>query len=150
MSGRSSWGGGRGNRGGGGYRGGTEGHSNWGLKKNVSEAGTALGKKLQTLDGRSYKEYIQIKDAWKLGEGTVIIDHVQGDPFAKPSKVRYILPQTAGKFPAFTTETFDQRIATADFLTRIFASKMSEDFVYFVKIGQAKHETKKIIKSGID
>jgi len=43
---------------------------------------------LRRIDGRSYPAYRDLKGRWELGGLTLLIDHVQGDPFAAPSKVR--------------------------------------------------------------
>ena len=48
------------------------------------------------------------------------IDHVQGDPFASPSRVRVIVNRHFNKFPG---ELFDEKyktVALCDFLTRLF------------------------------
>ncbi|NES85092.1 MAG: ATPase, partial [Moorea sp. SIO2B7] len=54
---------------------------------------------LRQLDGRSYKAYKNIKGSYQFPDFTLIIDHVQGDPFASPSKFRIKIPQSVAKFP---------------------------------------------------
>jgi predicted ABC-class ATPase len=47
-----------------------------------------LGSLLRRIDGRSYPAYRDLKGRWMLSQLELIVDHVQGDPFAAPSKVR--------------------------------------------------------------
>ena len=49
---------------------------------------------------------------------TLYIDHVQGDPFAAPSKVRVRLPQSSAQLPADLFANDVRRIALEDFLAR--------------------------------
>ena len=46
-----------------------------------------LQKLLQNIEGKSYKAYKDIKGSYHFDNYTVTIDHVQGDPFAAPSRV---------------------------------------------------------------
>jgi hypothetical protein len=47
-----------------------------------------LGRILNRIDGRGYKAYREIRGEFELGSGSLFIDHVQGDPYAAPSKLR--------------------------------------------------------------
>lgn len=79
-----------------------------------------LKKDLVRIDGRSYKAYKDLEGQYNFNKYILSIDHVQGDPFASPSRVRVIVKQGIAKFPI---ELFDKKyknIATADFLTRLF------------------------------
>lgn len=71
---------------------------------------------LHRIDGRSYPAYRDLKGRWHLGECTLTIDHVQGDPFASPSRVRVALCTGLTGL-----EDADARLATADWLLRRFA-----------------------------
>ncbi|MUV36664.1 hypothetical protein JNUCC1_00467 [Lentibacillus sp. JNUCC-1] len=54
-----------------------------------------MNKLLQTLkriDGNSYKAYKDIRGTYEFNNFTLYIDHVQGDPFAAPSKIRLVIP----------------------------------------------------------
>ncbi len=73
---------------------------------------------LDRIDGRSYPSYRDLKGSWCLGDVTIEIDHVQGDPFAAPSRVRAIRP--TGIDPSVCTDP-DQRVAAEDWLLRQFA-----------------------------
>ena len=47
-----------------------------------------LRRTITRIDGKGYKAYKDIKGLYAFGLYTLIIDHVQGDPFAAPSRVR--------------------------------------------------------------
>ena len=59
-----------------------------------------LRQHLLQLDNRGYKAYKDIQGNYDFSEFTLIIDYVQGDPFASPSKFRVIVPPTLLKFLA--------------------------------------------------
>lgn len=75
---------------------------------------------LNHLDGKSYKAYHDIKGEFQFDRFTIFIDHVQGDPFAKPSRIRIRIPQQYAQFPEDTTNTKSRTIALRDFLARNF------------------------------
>lgn len=76
---------------------------------------------LERLDGKSYGAYKEVKGAWDLGHCVLHVDYVQGDPFARPSRVRAAFPPAAAELPEWTRSTRDRRRATADFLNRALA-----------------------------
>ncbi len=47
---------------------------------------------LRRIDGRGYPAYRELEGAWRLGDLELVVDHVQGDPFAAPSRVRVRVP----------------------------------------------------------
>jgi len=57
-----------------------------------------LKKILRRLDRRGYKAYKELKGQYDFSEYLLIIDHVQGDPFAVPSKVRVRVPHSSVYF----------------------------------------------------
>ncbi len=73
---------------------------------------------LRRIDGRSYGAYKDIRGAYQLHDWTLCIDHVQGDPFAAPSRLRLKLPLTAAGFPAALQTPPIRNTALCDFLTR--------------------------------
>lgn len=54
---------------------------------------------LLKLDNANYKAYKALRGKYQFDKFTLVIDRVQGDPFAAPSQVRVIIPQKVGKFP---------------------------------------------------
>ncbi len=75
---------------------------------------------LLQLDGRGYKAYKDIKGSYKFPDFTLIINRVQGDPFASPSQVRVQLPQSVAGFPPNLYQNRSREIALRDYLTRSF------------------------------
>ncbi len=75
---------------------------------------------LLQLDGRGYKAYKDIKGSYNFPDFTLIIDRVQGDPFASPSQVRVQLPQSVAGFPRNLYQNRSREIALRDYLTRQF------------------------------
>jgi predicted ABC-class ATPase len=75
---------------------------------------------LLKLDQQSYKAYKQIAGSYKFPDFTLIIDYVQGDPFAAPSRLRVLIPQSEADFPAELYRSPSREIALRDYLNRQF------------------------------
>ena len=80
-----------------------------------------LKSQLLERDNASYKAYKDIRGKYKFAQFTLIIDRVQGDPFAAPSQVRVVIPQSVGKFPPRLYQNKSREVATRDYLARQFA-----------------------------
>ncbi len=84
-----------------------------------------LRKLLQRLDGRGYRAYGELRGAWALPGVELHVDHVQGDPFAAPSKLRL---RVAAERAALPSELFAgrvRRIALQDLLARQARGRIS-------------------------
>jgi predicted ABC-class ATPase len=77
-----------------------------------------LEKALTGIDGQNYKEYKKIKGEYQFDDFNLIIDHVQGDPFAVPSKVRVRVNQNIALFPMDTYYLPVRSKGLRDFLAR--------------------------------
>jgi predicted ABC-class ATPase len=84
-----------------------------------------LARTLAQLDGRGYPGYKQITGAWGDDALTLAVDHVQGDPFATPSRLRIRLAPEIHQLPLDLCATPTRRMALADFLLRRFAAVLS-------------------------
>lgn len=84
-----------------------------------------LHARLLRIDGRGFKAYKEIKGAYNAGRFTLHIEHVQGDPFADPSRLRAKIPASSARLPAWALASAVRRIATADYLNRAFASALT-------------------------
>ena len=85
----------------------------------------ALRDALRRIDGRGYKAYKSIAGTYRFPDGIELhIDHVQGDPFAAPSRLRVSVPERVAAFPDWTRRTPSRRTALGDFLTRAFAREI--------------------------
>ncbi len=84
-----------------------------------------LRQSILAMEHKSYPAYKSLAGRYQFDSYVLCIDHVQGDPFASPSKVHVELaPRTAG-FPAQLYDTKEKRIALEDYLTRKFGRELS-------------------------
>lgn len=75
---------------------------------------------LTRIDRRGYPAYKDIRGMYSFPEYVLSIDHVQGDPFAAPSKLSVYVDGRNGGFPRKLYDTRYRRIALQDQLTRGF------------------------------
>ena len=75
---------------------------------------------LSRIDGRGYKAYKDIQGSYRFPNFMLCIDHVQGDPFASPSRIRIQISQTVSRFPEALFRSAPRKIGLEDYLTRIF------------------------------
>lgn len=80
----------------------------------------ALRERLLRLDGRGYPAYKDLRGRHALPGFDLYIDHVQGDPFAAPSRLRVAVPRAAAAAPDELVATPLQRTALCDHLARVF------------------------------
>lgn len=73
---------------------------------------------LSRIDGKGYKAYKDLAGSYDLGRFSLCVDHVQGDPFAAPSRMRVRVPMGGAGFPAFLFENKVRRLAFEDFVAR--------------------------------
>ena len=73
---------------------------------------------------------LRSRTAWP--QYTLVIDHVQGDPFASPSSLHVEIPHSLAKFPAQYYKEDCCRIALQDYLTRQ-VSKQFEQYNFKAK-----------------
>ncbi len=79
-----------------------------------------LRRKLLDLDNGNYKAYREIQGSYEFPDFTLMIDYIQGDPFAAPSKLRVQVPYTVAGFPPELYKNPIREMALRDFLTRKF------------------------------
>lgn len=85
-----------------------------------------LKSELKSINGKSYGAYKSLSDKFNFKDYILSIDHVQGDPFASPSKVRVIIDQRVSKFPKNLFDTSYKKIALEDYLIRLFYSNINK------------------------
>ena len=96
------------------------------------QSSTELKSLLNRIDPRGYPAYKDTRGAYQFPGYILSIDHVQGDPFASPSKVSV---RVAGRTAGFPRELYGgdyQRIALQDELTRQFGRR-AEQFAFKAK-----------------
>lgn len=81
---------------------------------------------LRQIDHKGYPAYKGTKGQYQFEQYILSIDHVQGDPFASPSKVSIVVPGKIAGFDKSCWETDSRRIAFLDFLLRRVEAKIKE------------------------
>lgn len=81
---------------------------------------------LRQIDHKSYPAYKDTKGKYQFQQYVLSIDHVQGDPFASPSKVSILVPGKVAAFEKCFYESNHRRIAFQDYLLRRVAAKIKE------------------------
>ena len=87
--------------------------------KNLSD----LKRELEKIDGRGYKTYKTLEGQYSFEDYILSIDHVQGDPFASPSRIRVIV-NSNNNFPKNLFDEKYKKITICDFLTRLFSKNI--------------------------
>ncbi len=80
-----------------------------------------LSERLRAIDGRGYKAYKALRGSYRFPDYRLLIDHVQGDPFAEPSRIRLQVSADVARLPASTWSVESRRVALEDFLCRALA-----------------------------
>lgn len=78
---------------------------------------------LRAIDRKSYPAYKSLAGVWRFPGFILGIDHVQGDPFAAPSRLHVWIGHEQSGFPSAYRETRRQKIALSDYLIRRFAAQ---------------------------
>ena len=86
---------------------------------------TELRTKLMNIDHRGYPAYKDLKGQYNFGDYVLSIDHVQGDPFASPSRLSVRVQKDKAGFPTDYYDTPEKRITLQDHLTRLFGRQVS-------------------------
>jgi predicted ABC-class ATPase len=81
-----------------------------------------LKKIIARINGKGYKAYKEIQGDYDFGDFILYIDHVQGDPYAAPSRVRLRVDMKRAGFPAELFKTPVRTTALEDFLAREVAA----------------------------
>lgn len=81
---------------------------------------TDLKNILVSINRKSYPAYKDTRGSYEFGDYILGIDHVQGDPFASPSRVSILVPGSKAGFPPQLYDFPHKRIALQDHLTRLF------------------------------
>ncbi|WP_126427272.1 ABC-ATPase domain-containing protein [Brevibacillus marinus] len=81
---------------------------------------------LKRLDGRGYKAYKELAGSYRGPWFQLLIDHVQPDPFAAPSRVRLLMQRDPAQFPAEWLSPPWRRTALEDYLARALAAVIGQ------------------------
>ncbi len=75
---------------------------------------------LLSIDGKGYKAYRQLTGEYLFDDFRLLVDHVQGDPFASPSRLRVVMPWAEMALPDHAREPGARAVAARDWLGRAF------------------------------
>ena len=84
-----------------------------------------LQDKLRKIHRKSYPAYKDLKGSYRFRDYILHIEHVQGDPFAAPSKLSVELPQDKAGFPLGLFDRPYKKTALQDYLIRVFGKALS-------------------------
>ncbi|NIR44774.1 MAG: ABC-ATPase domain-containing protein [Gemmatimonadetes bacterium] len=84
-----------------------------------------LSKSLTAIDGKGYGAYKSVKGSYDLDDFVLHIDHVQGDPFAAPSRLRAVFAADVAGIPSDLLGPPVRKRAAADFLNRRLAGELA-------------------------
>lgn len=113
-----------------------------GLIKSSNELRTML----RSIDHKNYPAYKSLAGSYHFGNYVLVIDHVQGDPFASPSGLHVEVDHAKAGFPAALFQKDCSRIALQDYLTRKLAAGF-EDYNFKAK-GSGKSGLLSITRCG--
>ena len=85
-----------------------------------------LRRLLREIDHKSYPAYKSAAGSWHFPGFELVIEHVQGDPFAAPSSLSVHVPLDGAAFPEDYYRKKRQRTALQDFLLRAFGRQASQ------------------------
>lgn len=84
---------------------------------------------LHSIDGKGYKAYKDLKGSFDFPNFRLTVDHVQGDPFAAPSRLRAVVPYATAGLPDHVHAGEPRQRAARDYIARAFrrAARGSDD-----------------------
>lgn len=80
-----------------------------------------LSQLLRSIDRKSYPAYKSLAGSYDFNDYILSIDHVQGDPFASPSRLSILVPTRKAAFPMQLLDQPYKRTAAADYVLRAFS-----------------------------
>jgi predicted ABC-class ATPase len=84
-----------------------------------------LREQLLALDRKGYRAYKTLGERYRFDRFVLRVDHVQGDPFADPTRLRVMLAPQSAALPADLLETEARRTAAADHLNRTLTAALA-------------------------
>lgn len=81
---------------------------------------------LRSIDRKGYPAYKGAKGQYRFPDYLLSIDHVQGDPFASPSRLSIQVDGKRAGFPSLSYDRYYKRIALEDHILRRFREKIEQ------------------------
>ncbi|MFD1849943.1 ABC-ATPase domain-containing protein [Oceanobacillus bengalensis] len=92
---------------------------------------------LKQIDNKGYKAYKSLQGQYKFRDFDLMIDYVQGDPFATPSKLRVVIPQTIRPIKPNYLQSNERKIAVEDVIARSVGKAMMKQHVIIKGSGKS-------------
>ncbi len=73
---------------------------------------------IRKIDSKGYKAYKLLQGVYNFGDYILTFDHVQGDPFAAPTRISISVPMNLAGYPSELWSTGERQIAFEDYLGR--------------------------------
>ena len=87
---------------------------------------------LDRIDGRGYRAYKDLRGRYAFADLELLIDHVQGDPFAAASKLRVRIPMRVAALPETLWKDPVRRLALS-VKTRMLGRYLTRNFHMFCR-----------------
>ena len=84
-----------------------------------------LKRLLESIDHKGYPAYKAVQGSYDFKDYILTVDHVQGDPFASPSKVSVFIPHKLNAFPEGYYDRQWKKTALEDYLLRCFSQEIA-------------------------
>jgi predicted ABC-class ATPase len=97
-----------------------------------------LTRTLERIDGKGYKAYKDIVGRYTFADFRLIVDHVQGDPFAAPSRLRAVVPWAVAGLPEHSLSNAARQRAARDYIARAFRDAARQESAIRIDAG---HQT---------
>jgi len=101
-------------------------------KNNHMKSSEELRNHLRSIDHKSYPAYKSLAGSYFFGKYVLNIEHVQGDPFAAPSRLSVQVDHKTAGFPSSYYKTKWNKTALEDYLIRRF-HKQADRFCFQAK-----------------
>ena len=85
-----------------------------------------LRRLLESIDRKGYPAYKDTRGSYDFTDYVLSIDHVQGDPFASPSKLSVFIPLQRAAYPSGYFDAPHKQTALEDYLVRQFFQEIAK------------------------
>jgi len=97
---------------------------------------TTLAQTLKDLDGKGYKAYKRLVGEYPFEGWRLIVDHVQADPFAAPSRMRAVVDSRTAALPDSVFRSTPRKTAARDYIARVFRSAVKGEQALDIDAGR--------------
>lgn len=95
-------------------------------RRNKVKSSKDLQQLLNQLDGKSYGAYKEVKGIYQFNRFMLALDHIQGDPYAAPSRARILMKTSEAGYTKELVDTKDKQVATSDFIIQNFEENIKQ------------------------